>query len=592
MPNPRNPIHRPTTKRAALALAALGAGLLVGAAGAPPAPAESKLTALVPAPLLAQAQADGKAKFSVIVQGVPGQHPDQAVDNAVATDPGNARGWVRRLDLVNGGLVELTGKELIKLARMPGIAAITPDVIVKPSGFSNRQQWPYVSGVAEAWPAATSGRTPHPPTIAVVDSGIDTSRPDFGSRVVKQVTMTALPGNSSGDGSGHGTFVSGIAAGSAAGFTGAAPTADLLSIDVMNDQGMALTSDVIAAAGWIQQNKAAYNIRVANFSLHSTAPASVFWDPLDRAVEKLWLSGIVVVTAAGNYAVDGQASGVRYAPGNDPFVITVGANDIAGTVSTKDDTAAPWSAYGYTLDGFAKPEISAPGRYLVGPTSPGGTLALTRPTSVVSPGYIQLSGTSFAAPVVAGTAALLVAAHPDWTPDQVKGALLLTAKDTPSALPHSSGVGEVDAARALKLTTPPPNPNLALGRFVVADPDGGSTPVFDAASWGSAARSSASWGDASWGDASWGDASWGSASWGDTAWSAASWGTASWGDASWGDVVWGDASWGDTTYADNASADAGAPELLDAAQEIQAETELGITINADGSVSDLGPTPP
>jgi serine protease AprX len=592
MPHTRNPIHRPTTKRVALALAALGAGLLVGAAGAPPAPAEAKLTAFVPALLLAQAQADGKATFSVIVQGVPGRHPDQAVDDAVATDPGKARGWVRRLDLVNGGLAELTGKELIKLARTPGIAAITPDMLVKPSGFSNRQQWPYVSGVAEAWPAATSGRTSHPPTIAVVDSGIDTSRPDFGSRVVKQVTMTALPGNSPGDGYGHGTFVSGIAAGSAAAFTGAAPTADLLSIDVMNDQGMALTSDVIAAADWIQQNKDAYDIRVANFSLHSTAPASVFWDPLDRAVEKLWLSGVVVVTAAGNYAVDGRASGVRYAPGNDPFVITVGANDIAGTVSTKDDTAAPWSAYGYTLDGFAKPEISAPGRYLVGPTSPGGTLALTRPTSVVSPGYIQLSGTSFAAPVVAGTAALLLAAHPGWTPDQVKGALLLTAKDTPSALPHSNGVGEIDAGRALKLTTPPPNPNLALVGFVVPDPDGGSTPVFDAASWGSAARSSASWGAASWGDASWGDASWGSASWGDTAWSAASWGTASWGDVVWGDVVWGDASWGDTTYADNASADAGAPEFLDAAQELRAETELGITIDADGSVSELRPPPP
>ncbi len=171
MLNTRNRIHGKSTRRVALAVAALGAALLVGAASAPPAPAAPKLTAFVPAPLLAQAQADAKAKFSVIVQGVPGQHPDQAVDNATATDPGKSRGWVRRLDLVNGGLAELSGKELIKLARTPGIAAITPDVVVRPSGFSNRQQWPYVSGVAEAWPAATSGRLPHPPTIAVVDSG-------------------------------------------------------------------------------------------------------------------------------------------------------------------------------------------------------------------------------------------------------------------------------------------------------------------------------------------------------------------------------------------------------------------------------------
>jgi len=135
MLNTRNPIHSNMTRRAALALAALGAALLVGAASAPPAPAAAKLTAFVPAPLLAKAQADAKAKFSVIVQGVPGQRPEQAVDNATATDPGNARGWVRRLDLVNGGLAELTGKELIKLARTPGIAAITPDVLVRPSGF-------------------------------------------------------------------------------------------------------------------------------------------------------------------------------------------------------------------------------------------------------------------------------------------------------------------------------------------------------------------------------------------------------------------------------------------------------------------------
>src|SRR6185437_7209135 len=126
------------------------------------------------------------------------------------------------------------------------------------------------------------------------------------------------------------------------------------------------------------QNKDAYNIRVANLSLHSTSPASVFWDPLDRAVEKLWFDGVTVVAAAGNYGVDGQPSGVLYAPGNDPFVITVGADDVSGSVSTNDDTAAPWSAWGYTYDGFAKPELSAPGRYMIGPIPSSSTLATTR----------------------------------------------------------------------------------------------------------------------------------------------------------------------------------------------------------------------
>jgi serine protease AprX len=470
-------------------------------------------------------------------------------------------------------------------------------------GISSTQQWPFVSGVARGWANVSNGSLAPLPAIAVVDSGIEAGRADFsgGARVLKQVTLTNLPGNSPGDGYGHGTFVAGIAAGSASSYSGAAPSAPIVSLDVMDDQGMALTSDVIAACDWIVQNKSLYNIRVANFSLHSTAPASLFWDPLDRAVEKLWFDGVVVVTASGNYGVNGQPSGVLFAPGNDPFVITVGADDVDGSVSTNNDTAAPWSSYGYTYDGFAKPELGAPGRYMIGPVPPTSTLALTRPSAVVAPGYIQLSGTSFASPVVAGSAAYLLALHPDWTPDQVKGALMLSAKPTPAAAPLSEGVGVVDAAAAA-LVTNPPNPNLALDQYLIADPTGGSIPVFDSASWGSAARANASWGSASWGSASWGSASWGSASWGSLAWSSASWGTASWGTASWGtaswgssalaSASWGSASWGSLASADNAAADDGQPALLDPLDQLEAENELGITINPDGSISDATPSLP
>jgi len=556
----------------------------------------------VPAPLLAQAQINPSAIFEVIVQGSgPGNSSGNAAGAAItaetASDHGNAIGLKRQLATISGASAELTGKQLVKLARMPGVTAITPDARIQATGgLSNTQQWPFASGVVKGWPSVTNGKLAQPPTIAVVDSGVDATRADFGGRVVKQVTLTALPGNSAGDGRGHGTFVAGIAAGSATGYTGAAPSAKILSLDVMDDQGMALTSDVIAAADWIYQNRVAYNIRIANFSLHSTAPASVFWDPLDRAVEKLWFSGVVVVTAAGNYGVDGQPSGIPYAPGNDPFVITVGANDIDGSVSPKDDLAAPWSAYGYTIDGFAKPEMVAPGRFMVGPVPTTSTLVQERPTSVTAPGYMQLSGTSFAAPVVSGAAAYLLAVHPAWSPDQVKGALMLTAKALPSARPLSVGVGEIDAGKAADLTSPP-NPNGALNRFLIPDPNGSSTPVFDAASWGSAAQTDASWGAASWGAASWGAASWGSASRGSTYWSAASWGSASWGsaswtDASWGAASWGAASWGASAVADNADGEFGQPELLDPLAELEAEAELGLSVNPDGSVSDSTATTP
>jgi subtilisin family serine protease len=218
-------------------------------------------------------------------------------------------------------------------------------------------------------------------------------------------------------------------------------------------------------------------------------------------------------------------------------VITVGAADTAGTVSPADDFAAPWSVFGHTYDGFAKPEVAAPGRYVEAHVPTDSTLYRTRPDRIVSPGVLSLSGTSFAAPLVSGAAANLLALHPAWTPDQVKGALMLTAVPSAAATPFSLGVGEIDAGAASAVSDPP-NPNAAVDSFVTTDPTTGQ-PMFDTASWGTTVQADASWGTASWGTASWGTASWGTASWGTTFWSSASWGTASWGTASWGTASWG-----------------------------------------------------
>jgi serine protease AprX len=409
-----------------------------------------------------------------------------------------------------------------------------------------------VVGAAVDWNTQATALTA--PTIAVVDSGIDSSRADFGSRVLDQVDLSSLTPNSPGDGYGHGTFVAGIAAGGAGGFAGVAPSANLVSVDVMNDQGEATVADIVAACDWILQNKAQYNIRVANFSLHAMDRASLFFDPLDQAVEKLWLNGVVVVTAAGNYADNGAESGVPFAPGNDPFVITVGASDVNDTIDTSDDTVAPWSAWGYTPDGFMKPDLSAPGRYIIGPVSAGAGLAVERPDHITSDpnGYMQLSGTSFSAPMVSGAAAMLLAQHPDWTPDQVKGALMVSASATPAATPGSLGVGELNVAAARAVATPP-NPNAGLDQFVTTGTDGAVT--FDSAAWQAAAAANPAWGDAAWSDAAWGDAAWGDAAWSDAAWASAAWGDAAWSDAAWADAAWGDAAWGDAAWADAAHGD-------------------------------------
>jgi serine protease AprX len=410
-----------------------------------------------------------------------------------------------------------------------------------------KQHWPYVAAVASLL-SSPEGQDLDPPTIAIVDSGIDADRTDFGGRVVEQVTLTSRELNQAGDGNGHGTAVASVAAGEAVGYTGAAPDAKLVAVDVLDDDAVANVSDVIAAADWIYEHHERLNIRVANFSLHGTTLASLVSDPLDKAVERLWLSGIVVVAAAGNYAVNGEESAVPFAPGNDPFVLTVGATDTGGSYTTRDDVAAPWSAWGYTRDGFAKPELSAPGRYIAAAVSANTKLARDRPERIVEPGYMQLSGTSLAAPVVAGSAANLLAAHPGWSPDQVKGALMLSAEPLPRAPLRSVGVGAVNVDRAAAVVDPP-NPNLALNDFLVTDPAGGPTQLFDADSWTTAVETDAAWGSAAWGSAAWGSAAWGSAAWGSAAWGSAAWGSAAWGSAAWGSAAWGSAAWG--SHAEN-----------------------------------------
>jgi len=534
-----------------------------------------------------RARENPAASSRVIVQGTSGRKTAGIANEVLALqteDFATASGLRRRFVTVNGVAAQLTGRQILKLSRRPFILSITEDVPVKVSDndYSSRQRWPYVSKTARFWAEADSsgsGSGLAAPAIAIVDSGIDAGRADFGGRVVRQVSMTSLTPNAPGDGRGHGTFVASIAAGEASRYAGAVPNADLVSIDVTDDNGMAMTSDVIAACDWILENKAQYGIRVANFSLHSSQRSTFRFDPLDHAVEKLWFSGIVVVAAAGNYGQN--ESGVLYAPGNDPFIITVGAMDIAGTTSVNDDFAAPWSAFGHTPDGFSKPDISAPGRYMVGAVSPNATLAQERPDRIVEPGYMQISGTSFAAPVVAGAGAYVLAEHPDWTPDQVKGALLLTARPTPSAAPGSSGVGEVNAAAAANVTDPP-NPNLTLNSFKVPDPAGGSVPVFDQATWTTAAQNDPAWDAATWTTATWTTATWTTATWTTATWTTATWTTATWVSATWTTATWTTATWttstNDATWTTSSETEANAvggewiaPDELAAAQ-----AELGL----------------
>jgi serine protease AprX len=507
--------------RRALALTAV----LAGSVFAPNAFAATN----TPAGLLDSAKAHPSHSYSVIVTTSPSSPVDVA-GAVLQDDKGNHFGAVKRaLSIVHGVAATVTGQDLVALAAQPGVLSITPDapVLRDTTAPVPAQEWQTAAGLTGLAP------TPNAPTIAVVDSGVGNTDALDG-RVVASVNLTSDGAQGTNDQYGHGTLVAGIAAGSSASYPGAAPTARILSLRVIGKDGSARTSDVIAAADWIYANRAAYDIRVANFSLHSSHASSSVTDPLDLAVRRLWLTGTVVVAAAGN---DGPER-MLYAPASDPFVITVGAVGTNGTSDPSDDTAAPWSSYGYTAEGFAKPELVAPGRMLVGPVPNGSTLVQTFPDRVVANGWMWMSGTSLAAPVVSGIAARLLALHPGWTPDQVKGALLATA--THLADP-GTGAGEVNAAAAAVLDTPP-NGNAPLAPFVV-DP-GTGVPTFDASAW-----LDASWASASWASASWASASWASASWASTSWSASALADASWASASWASASWASASWASGTSA-------------------------------------------
>src|SRR5262249_25277247 len=320
--------------------------------------------------------------------------------------------------------------------------------------------------------------------IAIIDSGVATWHDDltntssvlypYGNQRVKKfvdfVNGRALPY----DDNGHGSHVAGIIGGngddSFGDKAGIAPKASLISLKVLDQNGQGNISNIIAALGWVAANASTYNIRVVNMSVGAGVYESYWTDPLTLACRTLTEKGIVVVAAAGNMGKNGAGNlqwGGITAPGNAPWVLTVGASSTMGTLTRLDDQMAPYSSSGPSnIDFEAKPDLVAPGTGTVSLAVPGSTFYTTKALYLLSgtrllgtKAYLALSGTSMAAPVVSGTVALMLQANPNLTPNLVKAILQYTAQPYPGYSPLRQGAGFLNSLGAVRLAQYYANPH-------------------------------------------------------------------------------------------------------------------------------------
>ena len=345
----------------------------------------------------------------------------------------------RKLSVVRGGSFSIAARELAALAADPDIEFISEDREVTAS-------LDYATPTVLANIAQEYGWDGEGIGIAVIDSGIQSKHKDLkdkGPRIVYKESFVVNPDgtlDTANDKYGHGSHVAGIAAGNGARsnetYLGIAPKAALINLRVLDRNGKGTDSAVIAAIGRAIELKDQYNIRVINLSLGRPVYESYETDPLCQAAEAAWNAGIVVVVAAGNLgrddSFDNDGYGTITAPGNDPYVITVGAMKTNATASRADDLIASYSSKGPTLvDHVVKPDLVAPGNRVVSlDGEKNSELADSFPENEVGSYYFKLSGTSMATPMVSGTVALILQQNPNLTPDQVKARLMKTASKT------------------------------------------------------------------------------------------------------------------------------------------------------------------
>jgi subtilisin family serine protease len=389
--------------------------------------------------LVAQGYGDADRKtLSVIVQHQPGM-------SRAAARPSGAR-VTRQLPAVGGAALQITkgdntywksigGGATAPKALGAGVAKVWLNAVHAPLLDRSTAQ----IGAPAAWQAGHTGKGV---PVAVLDTGVDDSHPDLAGRIAEARNFTEDPDTV--DRVGHGTHVAATIGSKDAEYRGVAPEATLLSGKVCVLQGCP-DDAIIAGMQWAAAER---RVKVVNLSLGG--PDSPGVDLLEEAVNRLTAEhGTLFVVAAGNSGGEGDET--VGSPASADAALAVGAVD-------RQDALADFSSRGPRVgDGAVKPDITAPGVGIVAARGKDGAIGEPGETRVA------LDGTSMATPHVAGAAALLLQQHPDWTPGQVKAALMASAKPAEGLGAYGQGAGRVDLARAVKQTVLAEQPSLSFG---------------------------------------------------------------------------------------------------------------------------------
>jgi serine protease AprX len=337
--------------------------------------------------------------------------------------PGSTK--ARHFSLLAASAMRTTAEQVRLLASDPVVETIWPDQLVH---TCLDLSVPHIHA-PQVW---TYGYTGRDVPVAIVDTGIDPSHPDFAGRIAG---MEDLTGEGPKDNHGHGTHVAGIVGGAGGKYRGVAPEAQLYAAKVLHGDGSGYMSEVIAGLEWAVQQ----HVKVINLSLGGVGPCDGT-DALSTACDAAVEAGVMVCVAAGNYGPVASSVGP---PGCARRVLTVGA-------CSNDDTIASFSARGPTADGRVKPDILVPGVNVA--SCRAQDTAMGTPIDAL---YTRASGTSMATPHATGLIALLLQAFPDLTPAQLKERLMSTAVDL-GLDPNAGGSGRADGLSAYQGTPAQP----------------------------------------------------------------------------------------------------------------------------------------